>query len=50
MTIHSNLLAWEIRCTEEPDGLLSMGVTKKSDVTEQYTKKERGEKADLPGI
>ena len=50
MTIHSNMLAWEIWCTEEPDGLLSVGVTKKSDVTEQHAKKERRGKADLPSI
>ena len=25
ITIHSNILAWEIPWTEEPDGLQSMG-------------------------
>ena len=27
MATHSNILAWTIPCTEEPDGLKSMGVT-----------------------
>ena len=26
MTTHSSILAWEIPCTEEPDGLQSMGL------------------------
>ena len=26
MATHSSILAWEIPCTEEPDGLLSMGL------------------------
>ena len=26
MATHSNILAWEILCTEEPGGLQSMGV------------------------
>ena len=33
MAIHSSILAWEIRWTEEPGGLQSMGVTKEQDVT-----------------
>ena len=28
MTIHSNVLAWEIPCTEEAGGLQSMGLQK----------------------
>ena len=28
MTIHSSVLAWKIPCTEEPDGLQSMGLQK----------------------
>ena len=30
---HSNILAWEIPWTEEPDGLPSMGFAKESDMT-----------------
>ena len=34
MATHSSILAWKIPLTEEPDGLQSMGVTKKLDMTE----------------
>ena len=34
MAPHSSTLAWKIPWTEEPDGLQSMGVTKKLDLTE----------------
>ena len=34
MAIYSIIFAWTIPWTEEPDGLQSMGVTKKLDLTE----------------
>ena len=34
MATHTSILSWEIPWTEEPVGLQSMGVTKKSDTTE----------------
>ena len=34
MATHSGILAWRIPWTETPSGLQSMGVTKKSDMTE----------------
>ena len=34
MTAHSSILAWEIRWTEEPDGLQSMGC-KERDTAEE---------------
>ena len=37
MATHSSILAWEIPRTEEPGGLLTMGL-KESDTTEQLTK------------
>ena len=33
---HSSILAWEIPCTEEPDGLQSVG-SQESDVAEQLS-------------
>ena len=39
METHSNNLACEIPWTEEPGRLLSMGVTKKMDMTEQLNSK-----------
>ena len=33
MATHSNILAWRILWTEEPDGLQSMGISKESDTT-----------------
>ena len=35
MASHSNILAWEIAWTEEPDRLWSMKSQKKSDTTQQ---------------
>ena len=35
MATHSNILAWRIPWTEEPDGLQSMGSQSVSDMTEQ---------------
>ena len=37
MATHSSILAWEIPWTQKPGGLLSMGVAKESDTTEQLT-------------
>ena len=34
MATHSSILAWKIPRTEEPDRLRSIGVQKKSDITE----------------
>ena len=39
MATHSNILAWEIPCTEEPGGLhIVHGVPKESDITQQLKK------------
>ena len=37
MATHSSTLAWESPRTEKPGRLLSMGVAKESDTTEQLT-------------
>ena len=37
MATQSSILAWEIPWTEEPGGLQSMGLQKKSDTTEQLS-------------
>ena len=38
MATHSSTLAWEIPCTEEPDGLKSMGL-QESDMTQRLNEK-----------
>ena len=35
MATHSSILAWETPCTEEPDGLQSIGLQKELGMTEQ---------------
>ena len=37
MGIRSSVLAWEIPCTEEPGGLLSMGLQKSQTRLSDYT-------------
>ena len=37
MATHSTVLAWGIPWAEKPGGLLSMGVAKESDTTDQLT-------------
>ena len=37
MATHSTILAWGIPWAEKPGGLLSMGVAKESDTTDQLT-------------
>ena len=37
MAIRSSVLAWEIPCTEEPGGLLSMGLQKSQTRLSDYT-------------